>query len=261
MILFICRAGYSQITPTPTPTIHYIGNEGILIESGDQNIIVDGLHSYYDDPYLFPDDELVTKMMNGEGIFHHVNLLLVSHVHGDHFNASMVAEFLEKHKETTLVSSQQVVDSVLKYVDQSVISSSRIESFDLDKTKQSFIIGSINLTLFNLPHSSQRFSWIQNVGNLIEVNGISYLHTGDASLTSSWMEHLALDDYDIDIALMPFWYLMDEQHVRSIKKYAKPDKYIALHVPPSNNKYYPEAIKNWPGVIWFSKKGDQKTLD
>jgi L-ascorbate metabolism protein UlaG (beta-lactamase superfamily) len=253
--MLLCHAGFSQ---TYTTQVHYIANEGVLIESGDEKVLIDGLHSYYGDAYMYPDAGTISQMMRGEGIFNGVKLVLVSHIHGDHFDAGMVASFLQNHSQAVLVSSQQVIDSVQKYMQH--IDPHRLIYFDLLDQSKKFEIGNISLTVFNLPHSGRRFSWIQNVGNLVEVNGVSFLHTGDASFSTETIKALKMEDR-IDVALMPYWYLLDDTQASNIQKFIRPKHFIALHVPPEGGqKYLQEAKKQRPDVIWFSEKGSHYEL-
>jgi L-ascorbate metabolism protein UlaG (beta-lactamase superfamily) len=247
------------LAPAQKAEIQYIGNEGVLIVVGNKKVIIDGLHKYYGPSYSYPGYQETKDMLDGNGIFNKIDLLLVSHVHGDHFDAKLVAEFLARHPETELISSQQVVDSIQKYADPKILQ--RITHFYLDENVKTYEVSGITLTLFNLPHSSERFAWVQNIGNYLEIGDFHFLHTGDASMEPDWLKNIGMNNYPVDVALMPFWYLLDDQ-LTGIKTYANPQKYVALHIPPVDaSEYKKSALEAWPGVIWFDSKGQKIVLE
>jgi hypothetical protein len=88
--------------------ITYIANEGVLLRSGDTQILIDGLFREYSSYPFLPQphqEQLETAMPPFEG----VDLILVSHRHGDHFHPEAVSRYLQNNRTTRLVSSEQVV--------------------------------------------------------------------------------------------------------------------------------------------------------
>ena len=93
--------------------ITYIANEGVMIESSDGvKVLIDALHKKYYPDYLFPSASLMNEMIFGEGDFNSVDLVLVSHVHADHFDAVSVGNLLLNQSQSILISSSQVNNSI-----------------------------------------------------------------------------------------------------------------------------------------------------
>jgi hypothetical protein len=92
--------------------VTYIGNEGFMIQAGGKKVLVDAL--FNDEFFLAPSPELLAQMTGGSGPFADVDLLLVTHLHGDHFNPKMVAEFLRHHAHCQFVAHTQVIDLLRK---------------------------------------------------------------------------------------------------------------------------------------------------
>ncbi len=95
-------------------TIRYIANEGILISSGEKRILIDGLHREYKPDYAFPPPDLLKYLETAQNPYDKINLLLVSHVHSDHFHPLSIGLHLKNNPKSTLVSSEQVVSEVEK---------------------------------------------------------------------------------------------------------------------------------------------------
>lgn len=243
---------------TGNTSISYIGNEGVLITSSGKNVLIDALHTFYGSDYLFPDENLRSDIIQGNGKFSNIDLLLVSHVHGDHFSASLVARFLQNHPETTLISSNQVIDSVLQYLknsDTSILS--RIQEFSIADLQKKYFINGIDLTLYSFPHASERFHWIQNTASLVDIDGVRFIHTGDSDMRIEDIGSFKIPQEEIDIGIFPYWFLTDAEGAENVKYLINPKWYIATHIPPSASEENLEKLNiAWPGVIVFSKKGD-----
>src|SRR5215216_4933342 len=66
--------------------ITYIANEGVLISSGDKQVLIDGLHREYQRDYAFLPAAQREKIENAKAPFDKIDLILVSHTHLDHFH-------------------------------------------------------------------------------------------------------------------------------------------------------------------------------
>src|SRR5687768_4697367 len=97
-------------------TVRYIANEGVLIASGDKQILIDGLHREYKPAYLFPPPEMQVVLENARTPYDKINFLLVSHVHLDHFHPQSVGLYLTGNPRSVFASSGQAVDEVAKNV-------------------------------------------------------------------------------------------------------------------------------------------------
>ena len=108
----------SDDTREPLPNeatieILYVANEGVLISSREKRILIDGLHREYGRDYAFLPDKEREKIEAAKPPFDNIDLILVSHMHGDHFHPESVGLHLKHDAKAMLVSSQQVVDEVV----------------------------------------------------------------------------------------------------------------------------------------------------
>ncbi|CAN5803609.1 hypothetical protein BH18ACI5_BH18ACI5_05700 [soil metagenome] len=94
--------------------VTYIANEGVLIASGDKQILIDGLHRRYQRGYPYLPEPHREKIETAAPPFDGIDLVLVSHLHLDHFHPESVGRHLQHNPQARLVSSQQVVGEVEK---------------------------------------------------------------------------------------------------------------------------------------------------
>ena len=95
-----------------TVEVTYLANEGFLIQSGNKKILIDALFRGELAPYAGIPGEWREKLETAKAPFDAVDLVLVSHVHSDHFDAASVARHLAHNPHAILVSSPQVVEKV-----------------------------------------------------------------------------------------------------------------------------------------------------
>ena len=93
-------------------TVTYIANEGVLISAGDKQVLIDGLHREYKPAYLFPPPELLSALEQARDPYNKINVVLVSHLHLDHFHPESVGLHLKNNKSAQLVSSEQIVNGM-----------------------------------------------------------------------------------------------------------------------------------------------------
>lgn len=242
------NAGRSKLTVT------YIGNEGVLISSKDKKVLIDGLHREYKPAYAFPPEDLLKSLENARKPYDKINLLLVSHIHLDHFYAQSIGLHLQNNPNAIFASSDQAVSEVEKNFEGYEKIKSRIKpvrhewkkSFDFDHDE-------IKVRFLGLQHGSERFREIQNMGHLIEVSGVKLLHIGDADMTAENFSSFKLSTEKIDIAFIPYWFLLSENGRTLVKEQINPKKIIAVHIPPNEAEKISEDFKKTnPGVITFT---------
>ena len=236
-------------------TITYMGNEGVLISSGDKQVLIDALHREYKPDYAFPPPELLKSLETAQAPYNDVDLVLVSHVHLDHFHPASVGLHLLNNPKAVLVSSQQVVDAVAKASGNFKEIAQRVQRATPEwKNSLTFNEGGIKLKVLGLRHSSERFIGIQNLGHLIEINGVKLLHVGDADGKAENFSSFHLDQEGIDIAFIPFWYLLTDSGRALVRDHIKPKQIIAVHIPPADAPGFTAEFKQrFPDVITLTQ--------
>ncbi len=235
----------------PGLSIRYIANEGVLISSGAKKVLIDGLHREYKPAYAFPPADLLSALETARPPYDKINLLLVSHVHLDHFHPVSIALHLKNNPKAALVSSEQVVGEVAKsFADYAKIKPQIKQVTPVWKEFVELDHDGIKLKILGLRHGGERFRWIQNLGHIIEIGGKKLLHIGDADMTAENFAAFNLHKENIDIAFIPFWFLLSAEGRALVKEQFKPKQVIAVHISPDDagqvsadlKQVYPEAI-------------------
>jgi len=225
--------------------VTYVGNAGFLIKVGDKKILIDALFKGYPGSYELPAD-IQSKLLSAMPPFDDVDLIIVTHAHGDHVDVSMVTTYMKHNPQTVFVSTKQLVDHMNDSTGRSI-------GFNPTKGQpEKRIINGINIEAFLLPHGPD--SRIINNGFLISVDGTTLLHTGDVDFDQFTFEEFRLHQFpekEIDLSFIQHFYLTSDSVYRKFVTVGIGGKYIIpIHyhftTPPFDSliikQNYPEAI-------------------
>jgi len=238
-----------------TPTIMYVGNEGVFISDGTKAVLIDGLHRKYGDAYLFPPADVLSAMEQAKPPFDQVRVLLVSHVHGDHFHPESVGLHLKNNPKADLVTdAQKAADIARNYPDHESVRS-RVQEFTPEwKTAVTYERDGIRVRLLGMKHGSDRFWWIKNLGHIVEIGGKKFFHFGDADMTDENFAAFDLPAEKIDIAFVPYWFLLSEEGRRIVRERIAARSVIAVHISPQTAEADAARIKQlYPGADAFTR--------
>jgi L-ascorbate metabolism protein UlaG (beta-lactamase superfamily) len=233
--------------------VTYLANEGLLIQYGDTGVVIDGLFREGVSGYArVPADEL-EKLETARAPYDKVKLLLVSHQHGDHFDARSAARHLEHNPKARLISSEQVVKQVRAAAKPDA--KGRIERVEpQDAEKVTVEAGEVKVEVLELSHGSGRFAKISNLGHIIHIGGKRLLHVGDAELNPGTTEPLTRHARGVDIALVPYWMLFGERGRSFVQETLAPKTIVAIHVPPGEAESVTKRIQSHtPEAIVLTK--------
>jgi L-ascorbate metabolism protein UlaG (beta-lactamase superfamily) len=251
----VAPGGSAALPQQPTTLeITYIANEGVLISTGSQQVLIDGLHREYQRGYAFlpaPQRDLIET---AKAPFDNIDLLLVSHLHLDHFHPESVGLHLQHNPGAALVSSQQVIDEVeKKFKGYEAIKARVTGATPPLKARMALKPAGVDLEVLGLGHGTERHASIQNLGHVIKLGGKKLLHVGDADTSAEIFEKFNLDEEGIDIAFLPYWFLLGEAGQTVIREHIKPKHIIAVHISPSESEKVAGQIKQvFPNAVAFT---------
>jgi L-ascorbate metabolism protein UlaG (beta-lactamase superfamily) len=211
--------------------ITYLGNEGVMISAGKQQVLIDAVHGPYSE-YVSPPAHELRAMQEGKFPYNGPEVVLVTHVHGDHFSARALGLHLEHNKSAVLVSSQQVVNSMRRdFAGYDRIRSQIREVTPAWKQRQGLQVNGVGIDVLGLRHGGEEFHAVQNLGYVVRLGSWTLLHVGDADATEENLRSFNLQQEGIDVAFLPFWYLMTPEGQALVREHIRPKHIIAVHIP------------------------------
>ncbi len=243
-------AGGSGSRGDDTLEITYLANEGFLLSHGETRVLVDGLFGKGLDgyPVLAPDRR--RDLEAGRPPFDGIDLVLASHSHGDHFDASAVARFLAANPEATFVSTQDAVDRLLKATDDPDVVRRAFGYLPPEGETVVHKTEGIDLTIFNLHHGRGRPD-IQNLGLLVDLCGVGLLHVGDTEADADDFRAAGFSEVRPDVALLPSWLLRPSRWSDVAPQVLRPRQIVAMHLPTRDAppSYFYGGTGNLEGLV------------
>lgn len=223
--------------------ITYIANEGVFIEYEGKKVLIDALHKdkEYVQLYRATPNPFPYNIMNGIAPFDGVDLFLVTHLHKDHFKPIFAREFLEKHAESIMVAPEQVIDTMgqVDYL--------KAQLYPLRGTDKGLMYEMDGLKIHAVPliHSyPQKNDWVENMGYLLDFDGLTVLHVGDAEFLPENLNRIQKAiGKGVDYALLPDWFFADEKTISQVHKKIKAKKFMAMHVMVTVPGTYERRLK------------------
>ena len=261
-LLSIFLLSASIASPAQNLEVTYIGNEGVLLSTGNQKVMIDALFDNYYKDYLNPDEVTLNKMINGTTPFNDIDVLLSTHIHRDHFEVSLTGRFLTAHPETQFLSSGQIKIELEKEYEKFVSIQGRIEGFIRDEKMHDSNSDGVSVKSFFVYHAGgNRTKSIENMGFIVEIGGKRILHLGDSDTLTERYKALNLAQYDIDVALVPYWFMMSVEGQDIINNHIKAKNLIGIHFPKAGSPLALKEIKNkYPQAKVFRKQFEVATF-
>jgi L-ascorbate metabolism protein UlaG (beta-lactamase superfamily) len=258
MIWTAGNAGQSTIEVT------FVANEGVMITTGSNKILIDALFDNPNPAYAAPPKEMLEGMEAGSPPFDDVDLVLVTHNHPDHFSPSFAARFMENNPNAVLVAATDAVSALKDNSKEWDRVQNRVFSFDLKpgETAEKLVNG-IAVKLFRTLHSGNQES-PHNLMYLIKMDGRTIFHEGDSDGNPETFKDTGLDEEEIELALVHFWFPLHANGERIIMDVLKPDHVWLIHLPKNWMADGPgkiDAVKSkYKDLFLFVESGEKKTI-
>ena len=207
-----------------------IANEGFCIRFGGRTILVDALfRATAPYPEFFsqgPSEDLIRQIVAGEGPFSHVDLALVTHSDGDHFDAGTAFEFLENHPETTLVGTADVLEALSALNGFTAIAARVVAPARNHGLCDHIEYRGVEVQACNVWHSGGRE--VANNIYVVDMNGFRFLHEGDADRAPATFAGLELPEEGLDLAFLHDWFVLNDGR-EVVTDILKPGAVVLMH--------------------------------
>jgi L-ascorbate metabolism protein UlaG (beta-lactamase superfamily) len=246
-----------------------IANEGFLVSSGHNTVLTDALFQATGPyPEFFqqaPSEDLLQRMISGDGEFARVDLAFVSHTHQDHFNAETAQAFLESHPETLLVGTEGVAEALAGLEGFDEIADRIVVPVTTRNSCTRVEISGIDVTACLVAHSGGRDP--DNMVFIVDLDGFRFLHEGDADMTRAAFEGLDLGDGGLDLCFMHGWYATGSGR-DIVTQVLRPRELVLMHhrwaqAPQEQeavDRLRPETAETLPSITVFSAELERKTF-
>ncbi len=243
-LAFLALASIALAAPPRAQQVRvtYLANEGVLVEAGGTRVLIDALFRDSMDPYARYPGDVQGKLETGQKPYDGIQLALATHFHLDHWDAGAVTRFLRSNPQALFASTEQgtaMIPSALR---------DRTRNLWPAGAEPSHLeAGGARVTAFPLKHGST-----QNLGYRLELAGKSVAHLGDADPSEENFRRLTTAR-GVDVAMVPFWWLLDPKALAFLRTTWKPRNAVALHFGITDLDSLAEVQAAWPGV-WAATK-------
>jgi len=228
--------------------VTYIANTGFLIECDDKKILVDALFGGFDSEWCYvPPDSVIGFMVEAHPPFDDVDIIAVTHMHKDHFNAGYAIDHLLHNAKGILVCPAQVAETLstsIHYAD--LKDRKRIVSVPLDSVVTITVSG-VAVTAIRTAHlpfyeedvstgkSVDRHRDVEHLEFIFSVAGKTIYHSGDTYMNDvRKYKSYGFGSETIDLAFVGWWdareMLTFEQLL--VRDVIRPDRVILMHLLP-----------------------------
>ena len=253
-----------QPSRTDPLKLSYIGNMGVLFSSAGDAVIIDGLHKKYKPAYLHPSETTVQQIIKGTyQEYGPVSMVLFTHHHLDHFDSDYALAFLRAEPKSLVLAASQ---STEKIREKSRLKAThllqQLQQIPYDDATHTIRNGQVEVTAFKCPHVNARHAAVQNLAFLVHINGYKVLHVGDShwDVAALALQRAKLTTLSIDIAILPYWMLLDKNSKEKVDQLIRPKKLIATHIPPKlGQREHALLHQNHNNIIVFDKLNQQIT--
>ena len=226
--------------------VHYVANEGFLIEVGTKKVLIDALFDNQSITWCHvPDETTLRKMENAEAPFDGVELILVTHAHPDHFSPQSVIRRLRNDSSALVIGPPQMVTALdaAGATEQEI--EERVIEVDLELFDSTALdVAGIGVRAYRLKHSEyvtedpktgekiDRHRNVENLIYLIEVGGKGLLHVGDAVLSQNpeLFNNGVFEKVDLDIVFLEYFDWSEETRA-ILDRWMNVDRTVFMHLP------------------------------
>jgi L-ascorbate metabolism protein UlaG (beta-lactamase superfamily) len=183
--------------------VTFVGNSGFLIAAGDRKVLIDAFFEGFPPGYILPAN-VRDLLVNAQPPFDHVDLILATHAHGDHFSAAMVRQYLQTCPNAVFVSTTQAASQLPGFGDR-VIAADPVEASPVRLEANGIRVEAIYMSHGYPPNDPKE---IFNNAYIVTLNGTTFFHTGDIADLRD-VEQYRLADKHLDMAFIQHFHLLE----------------------------------------------------
>jgi len=259
-LLFGAALVQEAARPARTLELEYLANEGFLLRGQERRVLVDAFLTEPYGEYAAVPAELFARLCKGEGDYGPVALAVTSHVHSDHFQAGAARAYLDARSETRFLAAPQVLEKLRAELAPEFPAARLLARWPEGDAR--LVEGELGVELLRLPHAGgARTAAVENLGLVLEVDGVRVLHVGDAERDDAALTRLDPAELALDVALVPYWWLDGAEGLARVRARTGAREIVAMHVPPGEVAAVKARLARLDArLILFERPGERRTL-
>lgn len=230
--------------------VTYLANEGVRLEGGTCDVLVDALLRDSLGDYVRHDPAVQEALETGRTPFDGVKLALATHFHLDHWDAGAIARFLTSRPTAVFGSPPQagaMLPSALKPRVRPLWPLPGQAAIRL--TEGGAVVDAIPLD-HGMP--------VENVAYRLECGGRVLFHLGDSKPSEANFAKLTAAGA-ADVALVPHWWLTADAGLAFLRDRWKPRHVVAFHLGESDVATASTIEARLPQAWVCTRRGESRT--
>ena len=230
--------------------VTYLANEGVRIEGGTCDVLVDALLRDSLGDYVRHDPGRAGGPRDRPAAVRWVKLALATHFHLDHWDAGAIARFLTNRPAAVFGSPPQagaMLPSALKPRVRPLWPRAGQPTVRLAE-------GGAVVDAIPLDHGMP----VENIAYRLECGGRVLFHLGDSTASEANFAKLTAAG-PADVALVPHWWLTDDAGLAFLRDRWKPRHVVAFHLGASDVAAASTIQARWPQAWVCTKRGESRT--
>jgi L-ascorbate metabolism protein UlaG (beta-lactamase superfamily) len=219
-----------------TANARYLANEAVLVTHEQTKVLFDPFfHNDYGTYQLVPDS-IRSAIFDAQPPYDNVDAIVISHAHGDHFDAKDTIKFLRKHPHVTLVAPDQAIDLVTKALADNKLENPLISlKLELGDAPQTTSLANVTIESVRIPHAGwpQRKD-VMNLVHRVTLNEqFRVTHMGDADPNDEHFKPFKShwEKSSTDIAFPPYWFFSSADGPSILRERINAAHSVGVHVP------------------------------
>jgi L-ascorbate metabolism protein UlaG (beta-lactamase superfamily) len=231
----VCLGALAMSAPVAGPApaaraleLRYVANAGMLVALEGRRFLIDAPTRDGIPPYTTSPAEERHLLESARAPYADVDALLITHWHEDHFSAEAAAAHLTWNPRAIFISSPEVVERFVRAAPDLPAAKVRAVLPDPGESVRVDVSG-VPVRVLRIRHNPARRFPEQHLGFLIGESE-TVLHVGDADPVAENFRpfrHLP----SVNLALLPFWYVLDESSRGFVRTSIAPRRIVAMHLP------------------------------
>ncbi len=198
--------------------IQLTANAGVFVATDNgTTILVDALHKKGTRFFCGVDDRLLDAIIEGAGAFSHIDFMLVTHDHPDHYDEESVAAFAQLHPETVILTPTMIAG---------------INIVHPGSSDGVYCRGNTAIRYGRLQHEGAQYTDVVNYGYMLDDGNGALLFLGDAQVDQAAI-HGFVGNETVRAAFLNFPFAALARGRNIIRDAIRPDRLILLHLPCS----------------------------